>query len=113
MEPETNELNDVTLNDYLINLVPAIKKCANYYQSGQLSDGSSLLVNIIDGLNWVITVAAKYIEMQGNSIKEINIKLNEMVKAFENEDYILVGDFLEYEILPVMQYLLDKTTLIT
>lgn len=114
MESKTSEVNDVliTLNDYLLKLIPAIKECAKHYQSGQLDDGSNLLINMIEGLNWVIGVASINIDTQGNSIEEINIKLNEIVRAFENQDYILVGDILEYEILATMQELFDKTALL-
>lgn len=96
-----------TLNDYLLKLIPAIKECAGYYQSGKLNEGSNLLLNMIEGLNWVVSVVAK-IGLQDHNIGEINLKLNEVVKAFENKDFILVGDLLEYEILPVMEALLNK-----
>ena len=110
MGSETSEMNDLltTLNDYLSKLIPAVKECANHYQSGKLNEGSSLLVSMIEGLNWAIGVAAN-VQVQDINVEEINTKLNEIVKAFENEDYILVGDLLEYEISPVMQELLDKT----
>ncbi len=106
-------MNDllITLNDYLSKLIPALKECANYYQSVQLNEGSNLLVGMIEGLNWVIGAAAN-LQMQGINVEEINTKLNEIVKAFENEDYVLVGDLLEYEISPVMQELSDKAALL-
>lgn len=111
---ENAEVNDVltTLNGYLSKLMPAIKDCASHYQSGQLSEGLNLLINIIEGLDWVIKIAATNIEMQENHMRETNLKLNEIVKALENEDYVLVGDLLEYEILPAMQEILDKTALL-
>lgn len=96
-----------TLNDYLLKLIPAIKKCAGHYQSGQINEGSTLLLNMIEGLNWVVSATAK-VGIQDNNTGEINLKLNEIVKAFENKDYILVGDLLEYEILPVMEAVLEK-----
>ena len=113
MDSKTSEMNDlfITLNDYLTKLIPAVKECANHYQTGQLNEGSNLLISMIEGLNWVVGTAAN-IQIHDINIKEINTKLNEIVKAFENEDYVLIGDLLEYEISPVMQELLDKTALL-
>ncbi|MFX4261969.1 hypothetical protein ACOBQJ_07180 [Pelotomaculum propionicicum] len=103
---ETDDLS-VTLSDYLYKLIPAIKKCAGHYQSGQINEGSNLLLNMIEGLHWVVSVMAKT-GLQDYNIGEINLKLNEVVEAFENKDFILVGDLLEYEILPVMEAFLHK-----
>lgn len=108
MGSERSELL-ITLYNYLLKLIPAIKECANCYQLGQINEGSNLLINMIEGVNWVISVTAN-VQIQGVIIEEINIKLGDMVKAFENEDYVLVGDLLEYEILPVMQELFEKTS---
>ena len=111
MISETSEANDLltTLNTYLSRLIPAVQECAGHYQSGQINDGSNLLLNIVEGLSWVIKAAAGA-QMQGVEIEDINTKFNEIVQAFENEDYVLVGDLLEYEISPVLQGLLAKTS---
>ena len=104
-----NESDDLstTLNDYLLKLIPAIKKCAGHYQSGQISEGATLLLDMIEGLHWVVSAMAKY-GPEDHNIGEINLKLNEVVEAFENKDFILVGDLLEYEILPAMEAFLKK-----
>lgn len=104
---EVNESKDI-LYDYLLRLIPAIGKCAGYYQTGRIADGSNLLVEMIDGLNWVIAVTAKDKVMEDKNIGEVNTMLAETVKALENQDYILAGDVLEYEILPLMQEIMNK-----
>ncbi|MHB1419680.1 MAG: hypothetical protein ACYCX4_08840 [Bacillota bacterium] len=109
MDYISTEINDTlaTLSDYLLKLVPALKKCANYYQSGQSLEGSKMLIDMIEGVSWVISIASANKKLNSVNIEEINLKLKEIVNAFEYEDYILVGDLLEYETLPIMQKLLN------
>ncbi len=42
-----------------------------------------------------------------DSIKEFNTMLSDLCAAIENADSVLLGDLLEYEIVPVVENLLE------
>lgn len=93
-----------TVDEYATKLRIGILECSKLFQSGQTADGSESVITIIEGLQWVIDAIALTSDIQKEPIDstEINLKLNEIVDAFKNEDYILIGDLFEYEILPIL-----------
>lgn len=38
-----------------------------------------------------------------DSIEKINGKLSELLNAFENQDFVLFADILEFEVMPIIQ----------
>lgn len=91
-------------SDYLYNLKKGIRKCVNYIQEGNEAAAINLIPLIADGIDWVINVVRLTLDVQKNKldISEINNHLVEMIDAMENEDYILVGDLFNYEMLPIL-----------
>jgi hypothetical protein len=89
---------------YITRLKDGILKCSKHFQSGQINEGAESVLSIIEGLQWLIDAVTLTVDIQKEPIysSEINEMLNEIVKAFQNEDYILVGDLFEYEIIPVL-----------
>lgn len=100
----------VTASEYIKKLNSAIITLTEYFQSGDYSKGSALTVDIAEGLKWVLDVVilTKDIQKENIEIDEINEKLNEIVIAFENEDYILIGDLFQYEIYPLLEDIKEK-----
>ncbi|KXG76342.1 hypothetical protein [Thermotalea metallivorans] len=98
------------LQNYLYKLTPAIEKTVQYFRGQKEDQGLNLLIPIIDGLHWVIEVvhAAKDWLIHYNIMMDENVmneNLREMVSAMEHQDYVLLADVLEYELLPVLQQL--------
>lgn len=94
----------ITAEKYIDSLKAGILQAVSYYQSGEESKGSALVIQICDGIEWLVkalTLCYDIINLQRN-INILNEKLNEIVDAFENEDYVLIADLLEYEIIPVL-----------
>jgi hypothetical protein len=99
-----------TASQYLVNLKLGIHKATEYFQVGEENKGCDLIIPITDGIQWISDVVRLTSDIQEEpiSFNTMNEKLNEIVEALKNEDYILVGDLFEFEILPVIEILEEK-----
>jgi hypothetical protein len=94
-----------TAKEYMKNLNKAILKSSEYLQNGDYFNGTNLIANITEGLEWVIQLVTvrKDIYDKDMEINRIVDNIKEIIEAFENEDYILIGDLLQYEISPMIE----------
>lgn len=99
-----------TANKYLDNLENGILQVVEAFQQQNQSKGCQLIPLIADGINWVVDVVelTKDMHKENINISNIDEKLQEVVEALENEDYILVGDLFEYEVLPIIKQVHKK-----
>ena len=126
-EIETLEIEISTLSDivnknienadaYLIRLIPGIEKSVELFRMGNEQEANKFFINIIDGIDWLSQVldmilAAKAISpdtvFDGKSIQDRRASLvdftQQMVDANKIQDWVLLADLLEYEILPYYQ----------
>lgn len=93
-----------SVNEYLVKLKDGIKKIVNYIQEGKEHEAIQIIPNAAEGIDWVIQAInlTKDAQKEEIAIDDINDHISEMVDAFENDDFILVGDLFEYEILPIL-----------
>ncbi|MCQ2022251.1 hypothetical protein [Clostridium butyricum] len=100
--------------DYLKSLKKGIVDCVNCIQEGNEVEAMKLIPLIADGIDWIINVVRVTKDAQKNEldIYKINSHLEEMIYAMENEDYILVGDLFNYEILPILNEIEEEFKLI-
>ena len=98
------------LNEYIIKLINGIVKTVEYFQEGEDKKGCELISPIADGIQWMsdALLATKDLHKQDFKIENMNEKLNEIVNALENEDFILVGDLFQYELLPIIEDIQNK-----
>ncbi|SVD00792.1 uncharacterized protein METZ01_LOCUS353646, partial [marine metagenome] len=86
------------------------------FRMGNEQEANKFFINIIDGIDWLSQVldmilAAKAISpdavFDGKSIQDRRTSLvdftQQMVDANKNQDWVLLADLLEYEILPYYQ----------
>ncbi|WP_026888257.1 hypothetical protein [Clostridium beijerinckii] len=94
-----------TASKYIVNLKMGINKAVEYYQEGRENEACNLIIPITEGMEWLNNAIRLTSEIQKEPISfdVMNGKLVEVLEAFENSDYILVGDLLEYEIMPIIQ----------
>lgn len=94
-----------SVDNYLFNLINGIEKFIMSLKSGNEIDGISNLPYILDGIEYVSKAITLTNDVQKNEIQldDLNIQLKEIIEAFENEDYILVGDLFNYELLPIIR----------
>ncbi|MDG1843307.1 MAG: hypothetical protein P8I98_03190 [Nitrospinaceae bacterium] len=101
---------------YLIRLIPGIEQSVELFRIGNEQEANKFFVKIVDGIDWFsqvldIILAAKEISpetvFEGKSIQDRRTSLvgltQQMVDANKNQDWVLLADLLEYEILPYYQ----------
>ncbi len=91
--------------DYIKKLIVGIKKYIEYMTSGRISESGDLLISIIEGLDWEVK-ALSLIKEKLNidlDISEVNAVLIDLSNAIQNNDYVLITDLFEYEILPILE----------
>ena len=122
LEIEISTLSDIINKNidnaeaYLIRLIPGIEKSVELFRMGNEQEANKFFINIIDGIDWLSQVldmilAAKAISPDtlfgGKSIQDRRTSLvsftQQMVDANKNQDWVLLADLLEYEILPYYQ----------
>lgn len=93
-----------TASDYIVKLEEGIKRAVEFFQNGEKEKGSEMVVYIVEGLQWITDAGRLTEEVQKDKIdcNQMLDKLNEIIEGFENEDYVLIGDLFEYEILPIL-----------
>jgi predicted RNA-binding protein with EMAP domain len=93
-----------TVSEYTVNLINGIEKAVEYFQSGEDRKGCELISPITEGIQWMsdALVVTKDIHEQDMNLQDMNEKLSEIVEALENEDYILIGDLFQYELIPLI-----------
>ncbi|HDK7174847.1 hypothetical protein KQI45_07620 [Clostridium sporogenes] len=103
-----------TAKEYMINLNNAIMKSADYLQNGDYFNGTNLIISITDGLEWIVQLITlrKDIYKDNMEVNKLIDNIKEVVEAFENQDYILIGDLLQYEISPIIEEYYDRTLLL-
>ena len=122
LEVEISTLSDIinknieNADAYLIRLIPGIEKSVELFRMGNEQEANKFFINIIDGIDWLSQVldmilTAKAISpdtvFDGKSIQDRQASLvdltQQMVDANKNQDWVLLADLLEYEILPYYQ----------
>ena len=101
---------------YLIRLIPGIEKSVELFRMGNEQEANKFFVKIVDGIDWFsqvldIILTAKEMSpetvFEGKSIQDRRTSLvdltQQMVDANKNQDWVLLADLLEYEILPYYQ----------
>lgn len=114
--PDIINKNIENADAYLIRLIPGIEKSVELFRIGNEQEANKFFINIIDGIDWLsqvldMVLAAKEISpdtvFNGKSIQDRRASLvdftQQMVDANKNQDWVLLADLLEYEILPYYQ----------
>ena len=115
LELELTQLKDLLANnlsnakEYLEKLIPGFQKAADLFRMGNEQEANKFYLQIIDGIDWFSQVVLTIINAQqhvldGQSLEERQKKLNElmgqMLEANKNQDWVLMADLLEYEMVP-------------
>jgi hypothetical protein len=89
---------------YIPKLISAIDRVINYINEGMYSDANTLLINVIDGLNWSVQAITLTMPLHGFNldITKVNESLSALMNGIENLDYQLLSDSLNYEIKDIL-----------
>lgn len=96
-----------TANEYLFNLKVGIENLVILMNEEKEQEACGRIPEIAGGIGWILDVARLTSDLIGEveGLDEIDNFLSEIVEALENEDYILVSDLFNYEILPILENL--------
>jgi len=64
-----------------------------------------MMIDLIEGIEWLTQAIDGTRDIHGEyamDVSQINSALHEISEAYENMDYVLLSDLLEYELLPVI-----------
>lgn len=98
--------------EYVIRAVPHIKELADQFYNNPTEEDWTTLGELFEGIQWLTTM----IETINDSIicptnwntvtassTELRDELESLEEALENTDTVLIGDMLQYEVLPVFE----------
>ena len=101
--------------NYLPRAISGIEEIVAKFRQGNELKGYTMLSDLLEGLEWLSLLIEKLedsSEINLNNINEFNIKkfikewqevLQKLFTAMENQDLVLIGDLLEYELLPMLK----------
>ena len=103
--------NDLSFNvelyksavDYLPKLAKGLMAVAELMHSGNDADGAYFFIKATDGLRWLAGFLRNMTAFDYKEIEELGNYLSSLLEAWENEDYVLIGDLLEYELAPFVE----------
>lgn len=102
--------------DYLEKLNPGIEKTAELFRTGADAKALDQYGRCMDGINWFIQILEGARQVMGLDYKIIHFNkvsvhaylenlhenIREMLKVQCDEDWVMLSDLLEYEMLPMM-----------
>ena len=116
LEVELADLKDLVATnlsnalDYLEKLIPGFDQAADLFRTGSEQEANKYYIQILDGMDWFSEVVNIVMRSEGegqepeNSLKLRQAKLtdlmSQMLEANKNQDWVLLADILEYEMIP-------------
>lgn len=102
---QLHELID-SYNDYMKKVPVGCQKIADSLREDMIAEAMQDIINFTEGANW-LSQASIYFQQNGISVEleteKIHDYLNEVNSGLEMQDYIVVADMFEYEILPFFE----------
>lgn len=120
LEVELAELKDLVANnitnaqEYLTKLIPGFEKAADLFRTGNEQEANKYYLQIIDGMDWfsqVVNIVLKpdqeEVALPGTENESFEARqekftglMSQMLEANKNQDWVLLADVLEYEMVP-------------
>ena len=100
--------------DYLKKLIPGFEQAADLFRTGNEQEANKYYLQILDGIDWfsqVVSVImqpdedeAELPDADGENLqvrqKKLTDLMSQMLEANQNQDWVLLADILEYEMVP-------------
>ena len=100
--------------DYLKKLIPGCEQAADLFRAGNEQEANKYYLQILDGIDWFSQVVSvimspdegetKLPDTDDESLevrqKKLTDLMSQMLEANENQDWVLLADILEYEMVP-------------
>lgn len=115
------QLNELLadVKEALLECIPSLQetslKCSEYFRQGEFERAQNSFSALLEGAQWLVDTTSqvkKAIEGSGgagleleawrNSEKDLSKSLRQILLSFQNRDYALLSDILEYELTTVL-----------
>jgi hypothetical protein len=115
LELELALLQDLVVNnlinakEYLEKLIPGLQNAADLFRMGNEQEANQYYLQILDGIDWFSQVILTIVNAQVDIFKEQTLEerqkkltdfMAQMLEANQNQDWVLMADLLEYEMIP-------------
>ena len=95
---------------YLEKLIPGFQQASDLFRMGNEQEANKFYIQILDGMDWFSEVVNIVMGSQGKgseseailSKRQANLTnlMSQMLEANKNQDWVLLADILEYEMIP-------------
>ena len=95
---------------YLEKLIPGFQQASDLFRMGNEQEANKFYIQILDGMDWFSEVVNIVMGSQGKgseseailSKRQANLTdlMSQMLEANKNQDWVLLADILEYEMVP-------------
>ena len=96
--------------DYLEKLIPGFDQAADLFRMGNEQEANKFYIQILDGMDWFSEVISIFMgsESKGSAPEDtlrlrqakLTDLMSQMLEANKNQDWVLLADILEYEMIP-------------
>ena len=100
--------------DYLKKLIPGFEQAADLFRAGNEQEANKYYLQILDGIEWFSQVVSVIMspdegetELPDTDDESLEVRqkkltdlMSQMLEANENQDWVLLADILEYEMVP-------------
>lgn len=100
----------LSCRDYLPRLQEGAVSVAADFHQGRQAEAFDTMNDLIEGLNWyteflrnILTLRPREGERAASCLSSLNRILAELVGAWERQDFTLLADLLEYELVPELE----------
>lgn len=98
--------------EYLPRLAGGLRRAAEHFVAGREGEGINIFLQALDGLNWLeqlneSVAGGGLASLPDGFLERLSGhrgSLADLLAAWENRDYLLVGDILDYEVAPYLDY---------
>ena len=96
---------------YITNLPSGLKKIIDNIENEKIEIINKQLSLFVEGMQWMLS-ASKYLESQeintNQNLEVLNEHLETLLEGMKKQDYILLSDIIEYELIPYFENLAVK-----
>ena len=100
--------------DYLKKLIPGFEQAADLFRTGNEQEANKYYLQILDGIDWFSQVVSVIMspdegetELPDTDVESLEVRqkkltdlMSQMLEANQNQDWVLLADILEYEMVP-------------
>ena len=100
--------------DYLKKLIPGFEQAADLFRTGNEQEANKYYLQILDGIDWFSQVVSVIMKPDDDETEQpdaddeslqvrqekLTDLMSQMLEANQNQDWVLLADILEYEMVP-------------